>query len=645
MPTETPSPFRSKILPGLALAAILALGAFLRFYNLGAASIGNGYYAAAVKSMLTSWHNFFFVAFEPGGSISVDKPPLGFWLETLSAYLLGLNGFALAFPNALSGTLSIALLYSLVKKQFGRLAGLFAALALAVMPVTIAAERNNTIDGMLVFVLLLAAWAVWKSVESGRFGYLLLGALFVGLGFNIKMLQAFMILPGLYALYFFGAKHAWGRRIVQLGLATALLAVVSLSWALVVDAVPADSRPFIGSSTDNTVTELIVGHNGIRRILGGGGQMAGSLQPDGGGKGPGSASLTGHQPPTPPGGFTQSTRSGGPNEVGEAGIFRLFNEPLATQASWLLPLALMGLALALFVCGFSWPLTEKHLALILWAGWLLPMLLYFTFTGGLWHTYYLIMLGPALAALVGAAVWAFERLGQRWGGLRWGLLLALMSGITLGFELFVLSGYRTYFPAASALMLLLWLAGMALLAVRPRAWALGLTILSLLVAPLLWSGLTTFNPQPEVNLPKAGPLTAAGPGGDPSGMTLSVVQQKVLAYLEANTAPESYLAATLDTHGASPFILATGRPFFTFGGYVGNDNVVDVAGLQKLVNNGTLRFILDNGNLSKKAEIFAWVQANCPAAQIPGLAQSARKVSSDGGPNDQQFSALYDCGG
>ena len=106
-----------KALGWLILAAIIFLGAFLRFYQLGASSIGNAYYAAAVKSMLTSWPNFFFVAFEPGGSVSVDKPPLGLWIEAISAGLMGINGFALAFPNALAGTLAIGLLFYMVKKQ------------------------------------------------------------------------------------------------------------------------------------------------------------------------------------------------------------------------------------------------------------------------------------------------------------------------------------------------------------------------------------------------------------------------------------------------------------------------------------------------------------------------------------------------
>lgn len=625
--TNTPAVW-AKIFPALGLTVIILLGAFLRFDQLGATSIGNEYYAAAVKSMLESWRNFFFVVFEPGGSVTVDKPPLGFWLEAASAYCFGVNGFALAFPNALAGVLSIPLLCSMVKKQFGLLAGLSAALVLATMPITIATERNNTIDGMLVFVLLSAAWAVWKSVETGKFRYLLLGFLFIGLGFNIKMLQAYMVLPALFALYFLGAKHGWGKRIVQLGVATLVLLVVSLSWALLVDAVPADSRPFIGSSTDNTVMELIVGHNGLKRLLSVSSyeQVTTYLEADAGAA-------------------AQSIRSGDLKEIGTAGLFRLFSEPLAAQVSWLLPLALPGLALALFVLGRPRSLTSQHLALVLWAGWLLPMMLYFSFTSGLWHTYYLIMLGPALAALVGATVWAFEQLFARQGRLGWGLV-ALLSGITLRFEIFILSAYPADFVATSILAVLLWLAGLTLLWVPLRnlqSWALSLVLLSLLVGPLFWSEQTTFNAQPEVDLPTAGASTGQL-GNGPLGTTLSPTQQKVLDYLLANTSPNAYLAATLDSHGASPFILATGRAVLTFGGYIGKDDVISLAQLQGMISSGELRYILDNGNLSEKAEISSWVQASCVAVQVPGVIVSSQSRQKSGGPRDQQFTALYQCG-
>ncbi|NTV65151.1 MAG: glycosyltransferase family 39 protein, partial [Oscillochloris sp.] len=173
----------------LALGAVLLLAGFLRFYNLSALGEGNLYYTAGVASMLQSWSNFFFVAAEPGGSVTIDKPPLGFWLQTIAAFFLGLNGFAVMLPQIIAGLLSIVLLYHLVGRQFGRWPGVLAALALAITPVAIAADRNNTIDSLLVLALLLAAWAFIRATETGKLRHLLLGALIVGLGFNIKMLQ------------------------------------------------------------------------------------------------------------------------------------------------------------------------------------------------------------------------------------------------------------------------------------------------------------------------------------------------------------------------------------------------------------------------------------------------------------------------
>ena len=75
-----------------ALAATLTLAAGLNFYALGREGYANTYYAAAVRSMLQSWHNFFFVSFDPGGFVTVDKPPLGFWIQTASAKLFGFHG-------------------------------------------------------------------------------------------------------------------------------------------------------------------------------------------------------------------------------------------------------------------------------------------------------------------------------------------------------------------------------------------------------------------------------------------------------------------------------------------------------------------------------------------------------------------------
>ncbi len=236
------SPARAGLLRWAALGAVVALAAGLRFADLGALGYANHYYTAAVKSMLQSWHNFFFVAAEPGGAVSVDKPPVGLWLQALSAYFLGVNGFAMVLPEILAGLGSVVVLYHLVRRSFGTAAGLLASLALAITPVVVATDRNNTIDSTLILTLLLAAWAFIKATETGRLRHLLLGAALVGLGFNIKMLEAYLPLPAFYALYVFGAAVALRRKLVNLALATGLLLAVSLSWAHAASALAARAR-------------------------------------------------------------------------------------------------------------------------------------------------------------------------------------------------------------------------------------------------------------------------------------------------------------------------------------------------------------------------------------------------------------------
>src|SRR5262249_50799288 len=143
-------------------------------YRAGQIGYGNNYYAATVKSMLTSWHNFFFASFDPGGFVTVDKPPLGFWLQAGSAWLFGFSGFSLMLPQALAAVLSIALLFHLVNRAFGPVAALIAAVSMAVTPIVVADSRVNELDSMLLLTLLLAAWACTAAAEKGSLGLLLL---------------------------------------------------------------------------------------------------------------------------------------------------------------------------------------------------------------------------------------------------------------------------------------------------------------------------------------------------------------------------------------------------------------------------------------------------------------------------------------
>ena len=642
-----------------ALGAILLLGAFLRFYQLGAFSIGNAYYAATVKSMLASWHNFFYAAYEPGGSVSVDKPPLGFWMQFLSVRIFDFNGFALAFPNALAGVLSISLLFGMVRKPFGAAAGLAAALSLAVMPVTVATERNNTVDGLLIFVLLLAAWAFWRSVESEKVRYLMLGVFLVGLGFNIKMLQAYMSLPAFYLLYLLGARHPWRNRLVHLGLASLLLLVVSFSWVLAVDLTPASERPFVGSSANNSVMELVFGWNGLSRLVGGlnpGRPAQGLNLPPQGGARPGGLPV--EDPgrvgnPTRPGNIPVAPvlPSGGgvpgapPGmETGAPGLARLFTQPLVEEAGWLLPMALMGILFTFLALGWRWPLTERHLALVLWAGWLMPEGIYFSLTGGLFHAYYLIMLGPCLAALVGLCFWSVGRILEWKMG--WALAFLAVT-LTAALQISVLLIYPQYSWLA-ALLSVAGLAGILLLAawrVLRYGWTAGLAsaalAISLAAAPFAWCWAATSNTHPNAGLPNARLVQSAQGSGPQSPIGEPQVDPNLLYYLLENNQPDASLFAALSSHEASPYILATGRAVLTMGGFNGGDNVIDAQGLAEKVAQGKLRFVVGGPQLAQqKPDLNTWVVQHCQ----PVTLQGSLSTSSRGFPGPQgQAEGLYDC--
>jgi len=142
------------------LAGILAIALALRLWRLGDTGFITPYYLAGVRSMMLSWHNFFFNAFDPAGFVSLDKPPVAFWIQAASARLLGFDGLSLLLPQAIEGTLAVALLCHLVRRRFGWGAGLAAGLFLALTPISVAVDRSTNTESCLVLVLLLAAWAL-----------------------------------------------------------------------------------------------------------------------------------------------------------------------------------------------------------------------------------------------------------------------------------------------------------------------------------------------------------------------------------------------------------------------------------------------------------------------------------------------------
>src|SRR5450631_4205037 len=103
----------------VGLVLVLGFSLLLECVRLGQNSWANGYYSAAVKSMLGSLHNFFFVSSDPGGLVSLDKPPLGLWLQTVSAAVFGFHPLSLLVPEALGVVAAVGVVYWLVAPRFG----------------------------------------------------------------------------------------------------------------------------------------------------------------------------------------------------------------------------------------------------------------------------------------------------------------------------------------------------------------------------------------------------------------------------------------------------------------------------------------------------------------------------------------------
>ncbi len=655
-PLPSPGAFWPRLWQRLGLGVVMLVSLFMNFYQLGQNGFGNLYYAAGVQSMADSLHNFFFVSFDPGGFVTLDKPPLGFWLQVASVKVFGFTPFAIFFPQALAGVLSVWLLYYLVRRHFGIIAGLLAALALAISPISVVTNRNNTIDSTLVLTMLLGAWAVMRAAETGKLRWLLLCAAFVGLGFNIKMLEAYLVVPAFGLLYLLAAPKRLRTRLWHLVVAGLLMAVISFSWAVAVDLIPAADRPYVGSSQNNSEISLALGYNGLQRLEGMTGGPGSAPSGAGSGNFPGFEGGTGgFQPPEgfrggPPNGGGAFGAGGGPGggggstglfNTGNPGLTRLFTQPLGGQIAWLLPLAILA------VLALAWQRRprfrddrEQH-SLVLWGTWLLTMGVFYS-VAGFFHQYYLSTFAPAIAALFGIGLVVMWRDYRRSGWRGWLLPIALLL---TAFEQISLiesdPSWGTWLipliavPCIIAALVLFAARLLPLLRpsiprINPRllapAFCLGLA--ALLLTPAVWSAIPAIQDITQ-DLPIAG-ASQQGAAGGPTALN---VDTALITYLETHQGSAQYLVAVSSAQEASAIILATNKPVMALGGFTGSDPILTTSQLVALVAKGTVRYFLLNGfggggPGGGQSSLTSWVTQHCAAV-------SSSQYSGSG--------SLYDC--
>jgi 4-amino-4-deoxy-L-arabinose transferase-like glycosyltransferase len=646
----------------LCLLAILVLSGLLEFVKLSQNGYANVYYSAAVKSMLRSWHNFFFVAADPNGLISIDKPPLALWLQALSAKVFGFAPSSLIVPEGICAVLAVFLLYRIVAPRFGVVAGLASALALAVFPSFVAVSRENGVDSLLILLMLAAAGAALTAIDSGRLRPLVLAGVLVGLAFNTKSLAAALVVPGIVAGYLVCAPGSWRRRLGHLSVAGAVSLVIALSWSLAVDLTAASQRPFVGSTSANTEFQLAFGYNGFGRV---GGQQGGPGKETvktltaaqarpllrAGSDWPltpmESRYLISHPPvvakhakhaPRPHG----RQRMASPIPFGGArSPLRIFGAGLGGQGGWLVPLALLGLIAGGLMLRRR--RGDRGVAgLYVLGGWFLIELAALDFSSGIVHPYYASALGPGLAAMVGAGAVALASM-LRNGSTRaaaGGYALAAVAVVgTVAAQLVLI--HHEGDPLWWRIPLVVLCAG-ALIAIalvrRHAAWAVGVAVAALLVAPTVFSFSVWLAPV-SGTFPAAGPYSYVGHGGDGVTTTSLRLDQALIRFLHSHGETEPYPLLTESADQDSALILL-GLNATAVGGYNTTDPAMGGDRLATLVAEHKARYMLIDGPYASRGGNGASSAARLVCPEVPSRYWS-------GGALDYAYygSYLVDCNG
>jgi 4-amino-4-deoxy-L-arabinose transferase-like glycosyltransferase len=564
-----------------ALLGIAAVAALLYAWNITEAGLAP-FYSVAVKSMSESWKAFFYGAFDPRATITIDKLAGSFLPQALSARVFGFHPWSLALPQVIEGVISVLVMYRVVRRWAGVAPGLLAAAIFTLTPIAASMFGHSMEDGALTMCLVLAADAYQRAVMEARLRSLLWAGVWVGLGFQAKMLQAWMILPALALGYLVAAPVRLRRRLWQLGVAGVVTLAVSLSWIALYTFTPAKDRPYVDGSNNNSAVAMVFGYNGLERfgikvpgavnsgigaVFTGGGRSgrggtggfpSATGAPAGGGKGqpsagipggtgaPAGGSSSGH------GGTADGASSGGLPGASSGGFgtgwTKLLGSGYAPEIGWLYPLAVLALIFGLVWRYRARRTDQVRAGFVMWGLWLLTVGLVFSKMSSIPHTAYMASLAPPLAALPGAGIvmfWRTYRAGDQRG---WMLPTAIAA--ELAWALFVWRDYGGFLPWARTALVVAGVAAIVVLVAaklsrraRARAVTAGLTVgvVTMLAAPASWAASvldtkyagTSFNASagPDGGMgsrdaPAGGRALAIGQTTPPGGQSLARLAER-----------------------------------------------------------------------------------------------------------------------
>jgi 4-amino-4-deoxy-L-arabinose transferase-like glycosyltransferase len=555
-PISLPGPRRARVrarglpfaIPAPELGVLLVLAGALYLWALDRNGYANLFYSAAVRSMSTSWHAFLYDSFDARGLMTVDKPPLAPWVEALSARVFGFSPWSLLVPQALMGVATVGLAHDLTRRRFGRAAGFAAGLALACTPITVAIARHNNPDALLALCCTAALWCVVRAFEDGGTRWIVLAGVAVGLGFETKLAAALLVVPAIAAAWLWVAPRGRLAAVGQLLAGGVAMTAVGLAWPVLMWLTPAADRPWISGTADNSIWSLIVGYDGLGRLVGQ--------------RGGGNGALFGGPP----------------------GPLRLLDRALGGQVGWLLAVAVAG-GLGLLAVTWLRRADPRTGWLLLVGGAFLTIAVAFSSAHGIFLPYYVSLLAPFAAALVGAACALI--LGR-------GAVARATGAVAVAACAIVQIGLLRAHPASLAwwppLLASSAVLGVAALAAavgrRARAAAAAGAIALLVLAPAAWAVATlqhpTDGPFPVGGPAKAG-IRARGPAPASPWLNAAIAYAGEHGGGALAVASQSRVARTL---------IASRADVVGIGGYSGRETQVTSAWLADAVRAGEIRYVL-----------------------------------------------------
>ena len=432
---------RRASLDTVIVSALMVAAAALYLTDIQVNHYANSFYAAAVQAATVNWKAFFYGSLDAANFITVDKPPASLWLMALSTRLFGFASFTMLLPDALAGVATVGLVYACVRRVFGTREAFIAGLVMLLSPVAALMFRYNNPDAVMTFFMTASAYTFIRAMENRHpLRWLAATGILLGLAFDTKMLEGLIVLPIMAVLYLALARPNWVKRLQQLLIAGVVTVVAVGWWPTIVWLVPAADRPYIDSTTDNNIWNLIFGYNGLGRIfgekLGGGAIHAGTRTPSVAALGSRAADVAGGRGGL--GGFG----------AGSAGLFRLFNADFGPNIAWLLVPALISAGFIIWLTRRLPRTDRRRMMALLWGGWLLLTGIIFSSMTGIVHSYYAVAMTPAIAVLVGIGV------PLLWQAYRTRTLSAWLLPLTVAAT--TLTAYVTLRDSASWLPWLQW---------------------------------------------------------------------------------------------------------------------------------------------------------------------------------------------